>query len=154
MKTRGGLRGWRNEIYALWFISFSRITLHGDINSTNLHCLASVLPGNTSDSRNSSFIFTLFSLNFFSRLMDCWIKCYVIMSGRPLRWSLDSLMRCVFLWCSFNCLLNVMSLVEFSTSFSWCHGFVCGVCGVWLKHFLIVLIFWNGTLFALVIWNL
>ena len=34
------------------FICSSKITFAGDINPTNLLCLTSVLPGDTSDSRN------------------------------------------------------------------------------------------------------
>ena len=39
MIPKVSLRGWRNWIYVLGF---------GDINSTNLPCLTSVLPGDTS----------------------------------------------------------------------------------------------------------
>ena len=35
---------------------FARRPLTRGINLTNLHCLTSVWPGDTSDSRNSSFI--------------------------------------------------------------------------------------------------
>ena len=36
-------------------ISFSKFTFAGDINLTNLPCLTSVLPGDTSDSQYSSY---------------------------------------------------------------------------------------------------
>ena len=46
---QGELRFWRNGIYVLCFIRFSKITIRqGDIISTSLSCLTSVLPGVTS----------------------------------------------------------------------------------------------------------
>ena len=55
--TQVALTGWRNEIYVSWFTCFSKITLLLGIfnmNSMNLPCLTLVLPGDTSESLNSS----------------------------------------------------------------------------------------------------